>query len=135
MTLKITLKPGESFFVGRAEVFAQGTSVTHLFVRGDAAVLRDEDYMREDEADTNAKRLHYVLQQMYLTGDMRAHHVEYFSLVQALIAENAENNAVVADLNQLLIEGQFYKAIKLAKCLSNASLTRNVTRLRMAAAG
>jgi len=72
MALKITLKPGESFFVGRAEVFAQGTSVTHLFVRGDAAVLRDEDYMREDAADTNAKRLHYVLQQMYLTGDMRA---------------------------------------------------------------
>src|SRR5690606_11748038 len=124
----------ESFFVGRAEVFAQGTSITHLFVRGDAAVLRDEDYIREDEADTNARRLHYVLQQMYLTGDMRAHHVEYFSLVQALIAENPDNNALVADLNQLLIEGQFYKAIKLAKCLNNSALTRNVTRLRTAEA-
>ncbi|MBF0680115.1 MAG: flagellar biosynthesis repressor FlbT [Devosia sp.] len=135
MTLKITLKPGESFFVGRAEVFAQGNSVTHLFVRGDAAVLRDEDYMREEDADTNAKRLHFVLQQMYLTGDMRARHVEYFSLVQALIAENPDTNAMVADLNQLLIEGQFYKAIKLAKCLNNTNLTRNVTRRRMAAAG
>jgi flagellar biosynthesis regulator FlbT len=132
MALKITLKPGESVYVGRAEIFGEGSSITHLFVAGDAAVLRQQDYIRHEFADTTAKKLQLTLQEMYLSGDAAAYHEKYFSLVQALIVEEPKANELIADINRLLIEGQFFKAIKLAKCISDPTLTFNVTRLRTA---
>lgn len=131
MTLKLTVKPGERFFIGRAEVCLQSDMIINVMIEGDAAVLREEDHISKKRARSTAQQLHYVVQQMYLTGDTGAYHVEYFTLAQRLISEDPDATSVIADVNRFLIDGQVYKAIKLLKCIYDPSLTRNTARLRL----
>jgi len=131
MALKITVKPGESFFVGTAEITVQCDSIVNVLVGGKAPILRSEDYVAEAEATTPALKLQHAVQQMYLTGDVAGHHVAYFEAVQALLAEAPYQSSLIAEVNQLLMSGATYKAIKALKCLSNPELTQNRARLKL----
>jgi flagellar biosynthesis regulator FlbT len=131
MALKLTVKPGETFFVGTAEITVQCDSIVSVLVGGKAPILRSEDYLAESEATTPALMLQHAVQQMYLTGDVAGHHVAYFEAVQALLAEAPEHSSLIAEVNALLMSGATYKAIKLLKILSNPELTQNRARLKL----
>lgn len=131
MALKLTVKPGESFFVGTAEITVQCDTIVSVLVGGKAPILRSEDYLPETAATTPPLMLQHAVQQMYLTGDVSGHHIAYFEAVQALLAEAPQHSGLVAEVNGLLMAGATYKAIKLLKCLSNPELTDNRARLKL----
>jgi flagellar biosynthesis regulator FlbT len=131
MALKLTVKPGESFFVGTAEITVQCDTIVSVLVGGKAPILRSEDYLSEADATTPARMLQHAVQQMYLTGDVAGHHVAYFEAVQALLADAPEHSGLIAEVNRLLMSGATYKAIKLLKCLSNPELTETRARLKL----
>jgi flagellar biosynthesis regulator FlbT len=131
MALKLTVKPGESFFVGTAEITVQCDTIVSVLVGGKAPVLRSEDYIPESEANTPIGRLQLAVQQMYLSGDVSGHHVAYFEAVQALLATAPQHAPLIAEVNRMLMDGASYKAIKLLKCISNPELTENRARLKL----
>jgi flagellar biosynthesis regulator FlbT len=110
MALKLTVKPGESFFVGTAEITVQCDTIVSVLVGG---------------------RLQLAVQQMYLSGDVSGHHVAYFEAVQALLATAPQHAPLIAEVNRMLMDGASYKAIKLLKCISNPELTENRARLKL----
>ncbi|MGV3576502.1 MAG: flagellar biosynthesis repressor FlbT [Devosia sp.] len=115
MTLKLTLKPGEGVFIGgsRVEILARGIST--LLISGDAPVLRAEFAIDPSEVVDTPSRLRLVLQKMYLSGDMAAHHDEYFDLARRLLLEYPTALNWITETNKCLITGDVYKAIKLAR--------------------
>lgn len=131
MALKLTVKPGEKIFIGTAEISVQCDTIVNVIVGGHAPILRSEDFVSEDEATVPARRLQYVVQQMYLTGDVAGHHIPYFEAAQALLREAPEHSALLAEANRLLANGATYKAIKLLKCLSNPELTQARAQLKL----
>ncbi len=131
MALKLTVKPGETFFIGTAEISVQCESIVNVLVGGHAPILRSDDHVAESEAKTPAMRLRYAVQQMYLTGDIPGHHIDYFEAAQALLAEMPQHAGLVAEVNGLLISGSTYKAIKLLKILSNPELTETRAKLKL----
>lgn len=131
MALKLTVKPGESFFVGTAEITVQCDAIVNVLVGGKAPVLRCEDHIGYAKATTPALKLQWVVQQMYLSGDIPGHHEAYFAAAQALLAEQPALGTVIAEVNGLLMQGTAYKAIKLLKTISNPELTENRARLKL----
>jgi len=131
MALKLTVKPGESFFVGTAEITVQCDSIVNVLVGGKAPVLRCEDHIAAAKATTPAQRLQWVVQQMYLSSDIPGHHDAYFSAAQALLADEPAHGGLIAEVNGLLMQGAAYKAIKLLKTMSNPELTENRVRLKL----
>jgi flagellar protein FlbT len=55
MALIIDLKPGEKILVGTA-VITNDSQRTRLHISGDAAILREKDVMKEEEANTPSKK-------------------------------------------------------------------------------
>ena len=131
MALKLTVKPGESFFVGTAEITVQCDAIVNVLVGGKAPVLRSEDYVSDADLSSPAFRLRHAVQQMYLTGDVAGYHVAYFEAVQALLKQSPEHSGLVAEVNGMLMNGAIYKAIKLLKCLSNPELTQTRAKLKL----
>lgn len=97
--LKLTLKPGERFHVGTAEIQVVVDTVVNVIVEGTAPVLRAEDHVAEVEATTPGQRLRHLIQQMYLTGDIAALHRAYFEEAQTLCAGKQSVAADAAPLN------------------------------------
>lgn len=115
MPLNITLKPGEPVFIGNAEVRILTKNICTIVIDGDAPVLRSDYAISSAQATDTASRLRLVLQRMYLTGDIKANHAEYFRLAQAVILENSDRLEWIQETNQLLMEGDVYQAVKVAK--------------------
>ena len=52
---------------------------------------------------------------LLISGDMAAHHDEYFDLARRLLMEDATALDWITETNKCLIVGDVYKAIKLAR--------------------
>lgn len=129
MGLKLNIKPGERFYVGTGAVTVISDHIVSVIVDGDAPVLRAEDHVEASAATTPIAALRYTLQQMYLTGDTTALHGRYFQQGQALWTEHPELQTILTQLNALLMQGQTYKAIRLAKTLSDTDAQPTGLRL------
>src|SRR5258708_22448805 len=65
MSLKIDLKAGEKFIVNGA-VMVAGKSGASLILQNQATFLHAKDIMQENEANTPAKRIYFVIMLMYI---------------------------------------------------------------------
>ena len=116
MALKIELKPGERIIIGTA-VIRNGDQRTRFFIEGEAPILREKDILTPTTADTPAKRIYLAVQLMYLQGDLSGHHDVYFPLVRDFLAAAPSALPYVADINNRILSGDLYKALKAAKNL------------------
>ena len=116
MALKIELKPGERFILGNA-VITNDDQRTRLFVEGSAPILREKDIMRPEEADTPCKRLYLAVQLMYLSNDPSEQHSLYFQLTNDIIQAAPSTLEYIERMNNQILTGAFYKALKEAKSL------------------
>lgn len=116
MPLRVELKPGERVIIGNA-VIRNGEQRTRFFIEGEAPILREKDILTLETADTPAKRIYLAVQLMYLNGDIKGHHEVYFPLVKEFIAAAPSSIIIIAEVNNLLLTGDFYKALKEAKKL------------------
>jgi flagellar biosynthesis repressor protein FlbT len=116
MALKVELKPGERFILGES-VITNDDQRTRLFIEGSAPILREKDIMRFEEANTPCQKIYLLVQMMYLSPDPQKHHETYFTVVKE-VQEAAPSTMPFIDLvNQEILNGAMYKALKAAKKL------------------
>lgn len=116
MALKIELKPGERFILGNA-VITNDDQRTRLFVEGTAPILREKDIMRAEDADSPCKRLYLAVQLMYLSNEPSEQHSVYFQLTNDIIKAAPSTLEYIERMNNQILTGAFYKALKEAKAL------------------
>lgn len=118
MALKVELKPGERFILGDS-VITNDDQRTRLFIEGNAPILREKDVMRIDDANTACEKIYLIVQMMYLSPDPKKHHETYFTVVQEVQAAAPSTIPYIDDVNEQILSGSMYKALKAAKRLIN----------------
>lgn len=116
MALKVELKPNERIIVGTVIIRADDQR-TRLFIEGDAPILREKDILTPQTADTPAKKIYLVVQLMYLGQNAAPHHALYFDLVSQFLEAAPSALPYIADINNRILSGDLYKALKVAKKL------------------
>ncbi len=116
MGLKVELKPGERFILGEC-LITNGDQRTRLLIEGHAPILREKDIMTAAAANSPAKRLYLVVQLMYTARDASVHHETYFTLMRDLVQAAPSTWKHVLNINNNILAGDLYKALKCAKSL------------------
>jgi len=117
MPLTINLKPHERLIVNGVVIENSGPSAK-LLIHNTAALLREKDILTEEQATTPARRIYFAIQCQYLfpgKSDV------FLPIIQNFLAEfeqAAPSTApLVADVRELVGDGQFYRALKSARQL------------------
>ncbi len=116
MALIIDLKPNEKILIGNA-VITNDSQRTRLHIAGDAAILREKDALREEAADTPCKKVYFLVQCMYLSETPEEYHSQYFNMVREIQQAAPSTTLFFLNINEKIIEGAYYKALKDAKDL------------------
>jgi flagellar protein FlbT len=116
MALKVELKPGERILIGDS-VITNGDQRTRFLVDGTAPILRERDIMTADRADTPCKRLYLAVQLMYIGRNPSEQHEVYFALMQDIVQAAPSAWRFIADINNQILTGDLYKALKSARKL------------------
>ncbi|MAZ76793.1 MAG: flagellar biosynthesis repressor FlbT [Micavibrio sp.] len=114
MALVIDLKPREKILIGNA-VITNDKQRTRLHISGEAAIMREKDVMKEDEATTLCKQAYFLIQCMYLANDPGQYHKGYFDLAKEIQHAAPSTSFMFQRINDFIIEGNYYKAMKQAK--------------------
>ena len=128
MALVIDLKPGEKILIGNA-VITNDTQRTRLHIDGDTPILREKDVMKEDDADTPCKKAYFLIQCMYMARNPSMYHEKYFETIKEIQHAAPKLSFMFLDINEKIIEGSYYKAMKSGKELIQLEkdLLENVT--------
>ena len=116
MALKVELKPGEKLLVGNC-IITNSDQRTRLFIEGQAPILREKDILTPTTADTPAKRVYLAVQIMYIEDNTDVLRQEYFSLINDIVTAAPSSMAIVDRINNDILTGALYKALKSAKQL------------------
>src|SRR5947208_16446455 len=116
MALKVELKPNERILIGES-VITNCNQRSWLVIEGTSPILREKDILTAGRADTPAKRIYLAVQLMYTSRDPRAHHEVYFTLVRDTLSAAASTWPYIESINNHILTGQMYKALKDAKKL------------------
>src|SRR5262249_24290524 len=90
---------------------------TRLVIKGAAPILREKDILTAELADTPAKRIYLAIQLMYTSRDPKEHHAVYFALMRDILQAAPSTWTYIGDINNHILTGAFYKALKEAKKL------------------
>lgn len=116
MSLKVELKPNEKLIIGDC-VITNSDQRTRLFIDGKAPILREKDILTAETADSPSKRVYFAVQLMYLDDDIGKLQEEYFCLVNELVKAAPSMTPIVDEINNEILTGSLYKALKAAKKL------------------
>jgi flagellar protein FlbT len=116
MALKVELKPGERIIIGTA-VLRNGDQRSRFFIDGQAPILREKDILTSESATTPARRIYFSVQLMYLDGDTGKQHDTYFALIGDFLGAAPSATPLIAEINNRILSGEFYKALKAARDL------------------
>jgi flagellar protein FlbT len=116
MALIIDLKPNEKILIGTA-VITNDAQRTRLHIAGDAAILREKDVMKEEEADSPCQKIYFLIQCMYLARRPSDYHQKYFEMMREIQEAAPSTTEYFLNINEQIIDGSYYKAMKEAKNL------------------
>ena len=116
MSLKVELKPGEGLIVGNC-VITNSDQRTRLFIDGKAPILREKDILTAETANSPARRIYFAVQLMYIHEDTARLSEDYFKLINDIIQAAPSTIRIVDEINNEILTGQLYKALKAAKKL------------------
>lgn len=116
MALKVELKPGERLVIGDC-IITNSDQRTRLFIEGKAPILREKDILTVESADSPAKRIYLAIQLMYLDDDIATLRKDYFMLINDLVRAAPSMAQFVDQINNEILTGSLYKALKVAKKL------------------
>jgi len=114
MALKVELKPGEKIIIGKVAI-RNGEQRARFFIEGQAPILRERDILNADTANTPAKHIYFAVQLMYIEGTIEKHHQLYFEMVKDFVRAAPSTTPLIAEINNRILSGDFYKALKTAK--------------------
>jgi len=113
MPLKIELKPHESIIVGNALITNENSRI-RFYIDGDVPILREKFILREKDANTPAKRIYFVVQQMYLTNGNKELQELLIEYIRDLQNASPSLRSFVTPVGESVVLGDFYSAIKYA---------------------
>ena len=116
MALVIDLKPGEKLLVGEAFI-TNDSQRTRLHIAGEAPIMREKDVLQEQEADTPCKRVYFLVQCMYVANKPEDYHDRYFETIKEVQKASPSASFFFLKINEEIIGGNYYKALKGAKQL------------------
>ena len=116
MALKVELKPNEKIVIGTV-VIRNGDQRARFFIEGQAPILREKDILNAQSANTPAKHIYFAVQLMYVEGTIEKHHDLYFQFVQDFVRASPSSTPIIAEINNRILSGEFYKALRTAKDL------------------
>ena len=116
MSLKVELKPGERMIVGNV-LITNADQGTRLYIDGQTPILREKDILSPATADSPAKRIYLAVQLMYLGENVEPVRRDYFALVNDMIAAAPSTVKFIDQINNEILTGSLYKALKAAKKL------------------
>jgi flagellar protein FlbT len=116
MALKVELKPGERIILGECVITNSGQR-TRLLVEGQTPILRENDVLTRQTANTPAKRIYLAVQLIYISKDPRSHHEVYFALVRDILEAAPSTWPYIESINNHILTGETYKALKQARKL------------------
>ncbi len=116
MALIIDLKPSERIIIGTA-LITNDENRTRLHIEGGAAILREKDIMREQEATSPCKKIYLTIQLMYLSPDPKSLHEVYFGNIRAIQDAAPSTAPYFMRINDFIMNGHYYKALKEARAL------------------
>lgn len=114
MALVLDLKPSEKVLIGEA-VITNGDQRTRLHIDGNAPIIREKDILKEEEADTPCKKVYFLVQCMYMASSSDLYAEKYFELVKEVQHAAPTTSLFILDINEQIMGGTFYKALKIAK--------------------
>jgi flagellar protein FlbT len=115
MALKITLKPNEKIIVSGAVVTNGNTRNTDLIIENNVPVLRQKDILSEKDATSPCSRIYFIIQLMYIDEEnLTEHQSTYWRLVRELLDAVPRLAGHIDQINENILEGNFYRALKLA---------------------
>jgi flagellar biosynthesis repressor protein FlbT len=114
MALKVELKPGEKIIVGKVAI-RNGEQRARFFIEGQAPILREKDILNAESANSPAKCIYFAVQLMYIEGSIAKHHDLYFQFVKDFVQAAPSSTVIVAEINNRILSGDYYKALKAAK--------------------
>jgi flagellar protein FlbT len=119
MALRVELKPNEKIIIGSC-VITNFDKRTKLLIEGEhIPVLREKDILTPATADTPAKLLYLAVQLMYLSTTPQEHHEVYFDVMRDLMATTPSAIDFIQDVNNCILSGDYYKALKAARRLTD----------------
>lgn len=119
MPLKIDLKEGEKIAVNGA-VLTAGRGGASIILQNEATLLRGRDILQEDDANTPARRIYFMIQLMYIDAENRDQHMKlYASYVNDLRAASGikEVHDALDNVEIDVAAGNFYRAMKTCKAI------------------
>jgi flagellar protein FlbT len=116
MALKVELKPNERILIGES-VVTNCDQRSWLVIEGSSPILREKDILTARKADTPAKRIYLAVQLMYIGGNPAEQHEVYFALMRDMVQAAPSAWHYIADINNQILTGELYKALKSAKKL------------------
>jgi flagellar protein FlbT len=131
MPLKLTLKSNEKVLIGTAVITNAGQKA-EIIIQNTVPVLREKDIITEENADTIAKKIYYVILSMYVDPkNEQEFHDIYFRLIDELFTVWPDPGvlALVMKISQKILEGSHYQALKECRKLITfeAEVLANVT--------
>ncbi len=118
MTLKLTLKPGESVCIGTTRLTVRSTATCTVLIDGDAPVMRAGDMLEDGEACKPMDRFRFIIQEIYLRGQSPELMDAYVDAAVSLIASAPDIAGSVQRVNAMLRSGTVFEAVKFAKRLA-----------------
>jgi flagellar biosynthesis repressor protein FlbT len=117
MALKITLKPNEKLIIGGA-VIRNGSGKCEFIVENNVPILRQNNILSPDDADTPARRIYLTIQLMYVDKpNIDAHLQIYWQLVREFVQAAPTSLGLLDKINELLFRENYYQALGSAKKL------------------
>lgn len=116
MPLKIELKPHESIIIGDALITNDNDRI-RFYIDGNVPILREKFILREKDANTPAKRVYFIVQQMYLSKGSKELQKLFVEYIKDLQEAAPSLRPFVAPVAEAMITNDYYAAIKEASKL------------------
>lgn len=111
MPLKIELKPHESIIIGDALITNDNDRI-RFYIDGNVPILREKFILKEKEANTPARRVYFIVQQMYLSKGNKQLQQLFLEYIRDLQGAAPSLRPYVAPVAEAIIVNDYYAAIK-----------------------
>lgn len=111
MPLKIELKPHESIIIGDALITNDNDRI-RFYIDGNVPILREKFILREKDANTPAKRVYFIVQQMYLSKGSKQLQELFIEYIRDLQEAAPSLRPYVTPVAEAMIINDYYAAIK-----------------------
>jgi flagellar biosynthesis repressor protein FlbT len=118
MALVIHMKKDQRMIINGAVLENVSGRTVAIAVKNEAAILRSEDVLTADAADTPARRVYFALQCAYLFPDSQGDHLrDFLELLASYLHAAPSADAIGRGMHAAVEAGNFYGALKLARRL------------------